>query len=635
MSSPGEAAVLSPAVANRRAAHLRELLARPTTRALLAHVALGLALALVVIRVQHTYSAGGRAAWSTATRAGAAECIKDVGVIDSLFGERCPAVGAPVGRGYLLGAGEALSVAVVATLMGMDTFEAAVPVGMAISVAGLISGALLFWLLGARWAPALLGSAVFATTPLVIGSQMFVGTGSGFILLPAYLAADAFLLRRLVGGESPVARALPPAVVGAGVAAYLLLRTWAIYLDGYTFIMSGVLLPVGLAVVAILHRPRWRRVLSYAGLFVVANAAALLIYRRSARGVRLAEPNLELFRGWGADVVTLLKPTDDLWWAAERGYGGVRSDLWGAYASTAWNYLGFVLMLLAVLGALVAFRRRDGVAMAVLVVGAVALVLCLGPALKLNAAVPPDILAGTPGGRPMPRGQPGAVELPWAGVFELPGLSSMRYPYRWSVLGRLAATGLATLAITKLLDRRRWFAVLGVVLMVGMVVELAPNMTNWKSFHDQADSLTSGMRDDVLPALRRTTTPGMRVVFVDGTPVGNEYLVSPMATHTDVTTYNAAGDKLFFRARGAWPTSVRNLILLPNGVVTMDDLLETLANHADAVVFVSFDLVRSINRWPTPSKSAAFDEVLAAARLDPDLQVTDDGMLTVVTLRDR
>ena len=113
---------------------------------------------------------------------------------------------------------------------------------------------------------------------------------------------------------------------------------------------------------------------------------------------------MDLFHGWGADLVTVFEPNSHLRWAAGLGASYPRGDLWGDFTSSAWNYFGYTLLALAIVGAVIVLRRRNVWAMAVLVVGGVALVLSLGPALKFDSVVPPEVLAANPGGRLQPPG---------------------------------------------------------------------------------------------------------------------------------------------------------------------------------------------------------------------------------------
>jgi hypothetical protein len=556
-----------------------------------------------------------------------------MGLLSAVAGDPCPYLGAPRGFPFVLGGSEALAAAVVGEVTGLDSFAAGVPVSIAITVLGWIAGLMLFRRMGAGVGPAMVATTIYATMPFTLGIQIFLGTGTGFILLPAYLLVDTIVLRWLL--DSARSRLPAPSTV-AGIAVlvgYTAVRLWSAFLDGYTFVMSALAAAVILAAVVIERRPRLLRLAAAVAVLTGANLVAVGLYLRAAHGVPVEAGAMGLYRGWGNDLVTLLKPSNQTRWAAELGAAYPRADLWGDFTSTAWNYFGYALAGLALVGVVAALRRRDGLTFGLAIVAVVAAVLSLGASLKLNAAVPPDVLAQPATGRLQPPGQAGAVELPWQWVFELPGIDGIRYPYRWSVLTRLLSLGFAALAVTRLLARRSWFAVTGVLLMMILVIEQWPNRSAFATLQGNADRVAAGIVDDVVPHVRRVTDPGMRVVFVDGTPVANEYLVNPIATLAGVTSYNLGGDKNYLWAREEWPASVSNLIAMPSGRVEFADVLAALDDGADAVVFLDTDLVASINSWPVPANSAAFEPAIAQARASGALTVRESGGIVAVSPR--
>ena len=183
--------------------------------------------------------------------------------------------------------GASLAVALVSAVTGLDSYQAGVPVGMLITLAGFAGGYVLFRLMGATVVPALVGSAVYSVMPFTLGIQIFFGTGSGFILLPAYAAVDVVLLRWLRGLSHSRMRYWPRLLPAAAFAGYLVLRIWAIFLDGYTFVMSG-LLGVGLLIAtAIQNRANVRYLMASFGTFGVANVFAVGIYLHASHGVQL------------------------------------------------------------------------------------------------------------------------------------------------------------------------------------------------------------------------------------------------------------------------------------------------------------------------------------------------------------
>ena len=89
------------------------------------------------------------------------------------------------------------------------------------------------------------------------------------------------------------------------------------------------------------------------------------------------------FRAMGADVVTLMSPTSSNWWAGRLGVARDFSLLWGDGTNSRYNYLGVVLVALSLIGVVLAWRT-DRRMLVWLVVGAAALLLALGPSIKIS-----------------------------------------------------------------------------------------------------------------------------------------------------------------------------------------------------------------------------------------------------------
>jgi hypothetical protein len=585
-----------------------------------------IAALILVMRVEGVADDGGRAAWSGSLVAGSAQCMDEMGLRRVLAGERCPYLGGTAGFPFVLGGSEALATTVVMRLTGADPYNAMIPVGIVICLLGFAGGVLLLRLLELPWAAAIAGATVYLIAPFVVGIQIFLGTGSGMLLLPLYAAADLLIVRHL----GRIA-ARGTAILVLVLAGYLLLRCFAVFLDGYTFMMSVLIEAVLLA--AGLWRRSLRPWLATVGVVAAANGIAIALYLHVAAGVGLEQPDLTVFRGWGMDLVTAVQPNNQLQWGADVGLEPPRQDLYSDFPSTAWNYVGYLTLALGVAGAVLAVIRRQRWMVAIAAAGLLALVLSLGPALKVDATIKPpyQILAGL-----MPEGHPDAIELPWAHAFvDLPGLSSMRYPYRWSAVTRLALVALAMFALVRLARRPgRAPTVAAVTLGLLLAAELFPNVELFRRSGLPARAEHS-VRDEIVPSVQAVTPRGARVVFVDGTPVANEYLVNPIATLSRVRAWNVGIDKNLFFARGAWPPEVAKLIDVPGGTLTAQDVIAPLrSGAADAVVFLDIDLVQSINAWPTSANAAASAVALEELQRDPAVDVRRARHATAVLLRD-
>ena len=166
------------------------------------------------------------------------------------------------------------------------------------------------------------------------------------------------------------------------------------------------------------------------------------------RPVGFATDPLATFRSMGLDLITLVTPSNYIWFASKLGIAADHTDLAGDTTNAMYNYAGFACVGLATW--YLVRRRPSRFSVALAVAGAIALVLSLGPALKVDVERPgPQFVYNMPAGR--------APELPWAGLFvEVPGLKAMRASYRWYGVTRMALIMLAGLGIAALArDPRR------------------------------------------------------------------------------------------------------------------------------------------------------------------------------------
>lgn len=506
-----------------------------------------------------------------------------------LLQDRCAVVGGDAGSSIGNGQPIVLAAAVLGRATGMPAGWAYSVVVLGMALVAVVLGSALLRRFGASPVIALVGITLFLISPTVLGFRGLGSTQFGVLLLPASIEIQLRLAR-----ECTVRSWWRPVV---GVVAWIAACFLIARLDGYGFLMSqaatGVLLAGGL----LLGGRRLAAVRGLAG-FAVANGVALLAYRAQGGG-DWAESSIDLFRAMGADVVTLLRPTVTTWWTAVvPSAAGDWSELWGDGSNSAHNYLSVATVVLAVVGTVVAVRR-DRRSLVWLVVLAAALVLALGPSLKVGEVRGPLVPPITYESYLMPESR-GLLTLPTQWVYEnVPGFSSMRATYRWVVLARLALVVLAAAGVTHLLRQHGWRRVAGVVLAVLAVVDTLPALPRvLVSSRGQAQEV--GQFDaEVVAPLDDATRDGARVVFYPNAVGGNDYLAGYLATGAHLQTYNAGGDKTLAEARESWPDEVTGVLRAPDDedpLPAVATLLESGA--ADCVVVPFFDLRWSIGKWP-------------------------------------
>lgn len=569
---------------------------------------------------------------ATYTLAGSIRCLYDAG-LGALTGY-CQAMGYPLGFPIPTGLPVSYLGAALMTLPGLGSYGASQAAQGLVDGLALAAGYGLARRLGASRPAALAAAALFLISPTVVGLRGFGGTFNGFVLLPAYALVDMALAERLLRPATWWTR-------GALLAGYAGVRTWALFMDGYSFVVSAAL---GGALWLWWGVRRTRSAgarVTGAAAVVGGNGLAFLAYQAYVPGGSTYEPSpLAAFRAMGLDLATALRPGTDLLLARVPGLGRDFADLWGDGTNAAWNFLGLASLLLAGTWA-VRMRRRPWVAPLVLA-GAGAFVLALGPSLKWSAEKPASATGWPvpPAAYAMPE-RAAVVPLPTAWAYEqVPGLSLMRASYRWVALTRLVVVLGAVLMLDDLARRsrgRRRRALAVAALGAIVVVETMPDPSRLLAEY-RANALDlARFRGQVLADLQAATRPGDRVVFAQG---GNPYLVNYLAPEAGLRAYNVGGDKNGALSARRWPREVPALLRAPDSPAAARAALGS--GQVDALVLPTFSLRWDAYDWPPDGRAAAgpgvvdraaVDRLAGALEVDPGLVVRRYAWLTVVSRR--
>jgi hypothetical protein len=478
---------------------------------------------------------------------------------------------------------------------GMGSYPAYLLSVGAFHAIALAGGYGLMRCLGAGRTVSLGASAVYLIAPTVVGMAGFGGTFTGYALLPAYALVDVVAMRFVGGGDRRL--------LAAALAGYAAVKTGALFMDGYSFVVSGLLSSALWLQWAIREPlPLPRRALGIATL-LSGHLVAYALYTLYTPSYSSPMP-LEFMRSMGLDVLTLVQPTSVLWSADALSLATDHTDLWGDGSNATYNYVGFACLVLAGAALVTRFRERHVAALAA--AGAIALVLALGPSLKVGEVRP------VPAGMPtfesylMPEGT-AAADFPWGGLFtDLPGVEEMRAAYRWNGLARLALIFLAALAIDRLARQPRRRLLAGGLAALA-VIEIAPNVPRLYDGYRANHQHRAEFNRDVMPDLQATTERGERVFFLSPDGSYADYLANYMAPTMEVRALNAGGDKNSALAQASWPDSVK---VMANPARTPDQVHTALLSGGVGVVVAPYFHLR----WATYSWPPASQERDAAQR---------------------
>jgi hypothetical protein len=602
----------------------------PAARALFPSLTAAAVAVLMVVHGQLPFLISSVERWFTAV--GAMEC----GALSlrSLADASCHLVGGPGGGQISNGIAFVAPGSVLIRALGVSPASAYVIVALAFMAVAFFGTFGLGRRLGLQRWPAFGAAFVYLASPSLIGMNGLGSSFWGMALVPTAVLAALSLGRAFVDGVS-LSRERASVTWRAGGAALLWVActVFMLLLDGYGFVMAQSI--VALAIVwEIIKKPRSARSWSGAVAFVFVLVLSFASYKSIIPGAGEWTPSsIDLFRSMGADLVTLVVPSESQWWASSAPWAIDPSVMWGDGTNSRYNYLGVVSILLAA-GVVLRNRGRRSTGL-LLALALITAVLALGPSLKILDVRGALQIPVTYESYLMPA-EDAVASLPTTWLFEnVPGLDSMRATYRWIGVTRLAIIFLAALGIQQLLvaargtGRKAAVVLLCVVALLEVAIDLPSRLTVYR---DHAATV-SAISEDVVEPMAQAVPEGSLVVIAPS--IGghtNQYLANYLAPALRSVLYNIGGDKAVEAAIPLWPDNVRTLI------TAEDDFAEAaeavlIGGEAHLVVIPFFDLRWSLSRWPTIDEFAepgrdALDDVLG----DPSLHAEVYEYFAVVTL---
>ena len=253
---------------------------------------------------------------------------------------------------------------------------------------------------------------------------------------------------------------------------------------------------------------------------------------------------------------------------------------------------------------------------ALAIAGGLALVLSLGPALKVyDVAVPIPVPYDVPERLttlPLP-------PLRW--LYEsAPGFNDMRATYRWFIATRFVLIFGGGLALAALYRRPgRNARVATIVIAAVLVAETIPDIPENVRLRRLSADQTHDIRAAILPEARRLIR---RDELVLALPVsGNDFLTFAIIPTTGARSYNVGIDKNVQLSVLSWPATVRATIDRFGAPSEADTVCQAFSEHVlDALVLPYFDLFASTFTWP-PSQESIDVARTRAAQLGEEREV--------------
>tara|TARA_R110002051_G_scaffold55802_1_gene103618 strand:+ start:2382 stop:4562 length:2181 start_codon:yes stop_codon:yes gene_type:complete len=435
---------------------------------------------------------------------------------------------------------------------------------------------------------AMLMAAVWITLPIIWTHANYSMLSIGFALIPAYSLAALRLLDPYV----PAKRS---------ILWFVLACVLSIFTDGYTFIMFAAAFAIFFLVQTLCDRSSMKRLLvTVAPASILGFGGAYLLYSIFTGFLKYQSDSLDFFRGWGADIYYMLKPTKGILPFFDGiGFSTLRpqADHFGD-SSVYWGTFLVPLLIMAALSGI--FLRRTQLKYAFAACAVAGIYMSMGPSIKINSHRLPGMSATIPAEA---SGFPTGTGFLSAHV---PGFKQMRASYRWIVLGQF---GLWALGAAWLGDRRRsghseWTSY---IFPSALLVVSAPSVGHELASKKGARTSYERFVDDT--AFLEGELKGMKVAFL---PYGNDFAANLLAPLNGFKTYNIGGDKNLSAARKFWPEdilSASDAVFTPLAGEEFRELLSS--NTVDAIVVPDFNMLWDVHQWPPTNRRTAAVKKLA------------------------
>lgn len=487
---------------------------------------------------------------------------------------------------------------------------------------------LLFRRMSGSWWLGILGAVLYLLAPVVQQQSGYAALQLGLALIPGYLLFDVLLLEAFRQRRIPLAIGL--------LAAVAMLRTFALFLDGYSFLFGCALTAVYFTFSAFSERGARKSAVLALLVHVACSGLAAWAYRQYMPSTALAVMPTDFFRGAGVDLLTMLVP---LQWQGLHGLARLGLDIqpemsYGGRASLLGTFTGYSYLLALLAVAWCAARRRmapGALATAVLLAGLVATLLSLGPSLKFN-----DFRSDQDRGSAlrfnaylMPE-EEATLPLHTAWVYQhVPGIRNARVLARWQVLTRLALVVAMLLALGMLWrsGRRGAAALLALVAFL----EIAPNPLTIAEEGTRARDRAQLIHGVYAAEFATLVQPGQRVFLLQlhENASGNQYAANTLCAVANARCYNTGGDKAMVVVEAEWPDEFLALKRRMEVGRNLEAAFEQ--DLVDVVVVPHFDLRYVVYpRWPNTVEPASVRETLQREIAGMQLIVENGKDFTVV-----
>jgi hypothetical protein len=513
------------------------------------------------------------------------DCISNQGIFTAAY---CQNYGLNLGYPFLMGLPFIYASALLESIFHVTAYTANILTGAFLVLCSFMSMYYLLRKVGADKYIALFVSFFFMALSFNYGHAGYHYMMYSFMLLPFYVLVDYFCLPAFFD------RAREPRIVLRIGIVYVLVKTFALFMDGYGFVISSVVSLCYVLFLLVEHRKDKRSLLVGALGFGAAYSVAVFLYKSYVPlGASYDVMSVDFFRAQGVDLISLFLPGRNMFFANAANI----AKTWNAHAyfsdssNVRFNYLGYSLTIMFIFF-LIRVRNKPLFAKVIVISGCVAFFLSLGPSLKINDhRSEVSTLTFSPSDYLMPKSD-ATLDLHTDFIYKyVPGIRNMRGVYRWLLLFKFAMLVGVALFLSSLVRRKSY--VLVALLLIITMVEMLPDLRVLDQRYRANYNQMGMFKNAVLPDLFQYLKEGEKIFYLSDE---NDFLANYISAKLNVRSYNCGGDKnqlLSFRSR---PECIINM---KRGVDVADNAYWALWNgDVTKIVIPYFNLRWDSYDWP-------------------------------------
>lgn len=381
----------------------------------------------------------------------------------------------------------------------------------------------------------------------------------------------------------------------------------SIFMDGYSFVLF-FMSAIFIWIFAVYSYGLTKKIVAPTLIYFTCFICSAVMYKLYAYGLPLPHFSSSFLATFGLDIKLWLMPLRGLFALAD--YFNLSASIgnkpyWGDLSK---SYVFALPLILSGIWGLWRLHKQK-FAYLLICLGIIAFWLALGPIVKYDDLIPPDLVGK---GSLLQWEKTDNLRTGNAWVCKVPVISTMRAAYRWCALTILIFWILTLLGCCTINKK-----IASSLLIIELLLFMPPlrsmsggtTMRNWNI----------AFENGVVPLVGENVKSGEVVTFI---PYFNDFYVNYLSALINFKTYNTGGDKNWEYARQAWPHDLKNL---PMGKYDSQVIRNLLKDNSTDVVIVPFFSAYPMY-WPLPpSQYTNRDKIRESLR-----ELQDTGEFTVV-----